>query len=286
MPFATLDGIETRYEIVGDGAPVLMFAPGGFDATLDKWSTLGIYEKTRLLEQLAERYRCIAFDRRETGESGGRVEVITWDHYVAQGAGLLDHLDIEHAHLLGGCMGCCPVTVFAARHPQRALSIVLYWPVGGSHFRERGQGRFETHLEFVEEAGLTGVVELARNTTEGFGKDPRVGPWASVIRRDDAFAEDYVAVNLERYRSLVTETAAILFDRDTAPGAGPEELAALNMPAMIVPGNDPVHTREAARYLESALPAPEFWDVLPEQQTAKSAPATIIEFLDQATASG
>ena len=101
MPFATLDDIETRYEILGDGPPILMFAPGGFDATLDKWSKLGIYEKTGLLAQLAERYRCIVFDRCETGESGGRVEVISWDSYVAQGIGLLDHLGIEQAHLLG-----------------------------------------------------------------------------------------------------------------------------------------------------------------------------------------
>ena len=36
---------------------------------------------------------------------------------------------------------------------------------------------------------------------------------------------------------------------------------------------------EAARFLESALPEPEFWDVLPEEQTAQSAPARVIEFL-------
>ena len=280
MAFAAIDGIETHYEIVGDGPPVLMFSPGGFDATLDKWSTLGIYEKTGLLDRLAERYRCIVFDRRETGASGGRVEVISWDSYVAQGKGLLDHIGIEQAHLLGGCMGCCPVTVFAARYPQCALSMVLYWPVGGAHFRERGLARFETHLAHVAEAGLAGVVDLAKSTDEGFGKDPRVGLWASVIRRDDAFAETYAALDVERYRSIVSETAQTLFDRDSAPGAGPEELAALDLPALIVPGNDAVHTREAAHYLELALPEPEFWDVLPEAQTAESAPARVIEFLD------
>jgi pimeloyl-ACP methyl ester carboxylesterase len=281
MPYATIDGIETRYEIVGDGPPVLMFAPGGFDATLDKWSTLGIYEKTGLLQRLAERYRCIVFDRREAGESGGRVEVVSWDSYVAQATGLLDHIGIERAHLLGGCMGCCPVTVFAARYPQRALSMVLYWPVGGAHFLERGLARFATHLAFVAEVGLAGVVDLARTTEEGFGKEPRVGPWASVIRRDDAFAESYAALDVNRYRSVVNETAQTLFDRDTVPGAEPNALATLDLPALIVPGNDAVHTREAAHYLELALPEPELWDALPEEQTAQSAPARVIEFLDR-----
>ena len=63
MPFATIDGIATRYEVMGDGPPLLMFSPGGFDATLEKWASLGIYGKTRMLGQLVRHYSCIMFDR-------------------------------------------------------------------------------------------------------------------------------------------------------------------------------------------------------------------------------
>ena len=90
MPSALIDGITTRYEVLGSGPPLLMFSPGGFDATLEKWSTLGVYGKTRMLQQLTPHYSCIVFDRRETGQSGGRLERITWSHYVAQGKGLLE----------------------------------------------------------------------------------------------------------------------------------------------------------------------------------------------------
>ena len=121
MPFAQIDGITTRYEVLGDGPPLLMFSPGGFDATLEKWSSLGVYGKTGMLAQLVQHYRCIVFDRRETGQSGGRVECITWSHYRAQGKGLLDHLGIEKAHLMGGCMGCAPVLVKTASPANRAL---------------------------------------------------------------------------------------------------------------------------------------------------------------------
>lgn len=38
MPTATVDGIPTRYEVSGDGPPLLMFSPGGFDSTLDNWT--------------------------------------------------------------------------------------------------------------------------------------------------------------------------------------------------------------------------------------------------------
>ena len=99
MANAVIDGITTRYEVVGSGEPLLMFSPGGFDATLDKWSTLGVYARIRVLEHLSRTYSCIIFDRRETGQSGGRVERVTWADYVKQGKGLLDHLNIPRAHI-------------------------------------------------------------------------------------------------------------------------------------------------------------------------------------------
>src|SRR3954469_19919430 len=150
MAFATIDGITTRYEVIGDGPPLLMYSPAGFDATLDKWRTQGVYAKTRMLEHLSKRYTCIVFDRRETGQSGGRVERIGWAHYVAQGRGLLDHLGIDRAHLLGGCMGCCPVAAFGVAHPERTMSMILYWPVGGARYRISAHKRFADHLACVD----------------------------------------------------------------------------------------------------------------------------------------
>src|SRR5947209_1896056 len=77
---ALLGGIRTHYEIIGDGPPLLMYAPGGFDATTDKWRTQGVYARIKLLDHLPRRYRCIAFDRRECGKSGGRVEPMPRAH--------------------------------------------------------------------------------------------------------------------------------------------------------------------------------------------------------------
>src|SRR3954451_10011493 len=142
MPHAIIDGISTRYDVVGEGSPLLMFSPGGFDATLEKWSTLGVYGKTKMLEHLSRRYQCIVFDRRETGQSGGRVERVTWSDYVAQGKGLLDHLGIAKAHVMCGCMGCAQAVAFGVAHPKATLSMVLYWPVGGAKDSISGHTRF------------------------------------------------------------------------------------------------------------------------------------------------
>ena len=49
MPEAVLEGIRTHYDTVGEGPPLLMYAPGGFDGTIDKWRTAGVYARTRIL---------------------------------------------------------------------------------------------------------------------------------------------------------------------------------------------------------------------------------------------
>jgi len=283
MATAVIDGISTRYEVRGSGPPLLLFSPGGFDATLEKWSTLSIYAKVRPLEHLEKKYSCIVFDRRETGQSGGRVESIGWDQYVAQGRGLLDHLGIERAHLMGGCMGCCPAAAFAVSDPKRVASMILWWPVGGAKYRIKGRARFAEHLAFVKSEGLAAVVALATSEGKAFGADPRVGPWAAPIRTDPKFAESYAKQDPSRYEATVRKMAGNLLDRDTAPGAEPEDLMKLSVPTLIVPGRDESHATSAARYLEECIPGAQYWDVAPDGQTAASAPPRLLEFLDSAS---
>ena len=284
MASATLDGIATRYEVYGSGPPLLMFSPGGFDATVEKWSTLGVYARVKLLDHLPKKYLCIAFDRRETGQSGGRVERISWQSFVAQGKRLLEYLQIERAHLIGGCMGCSVATAFATAYPQSVMSMILWWPVGGAKYRIKGQQRFAEHLAFVRQQGLQAVVDLVTQDGKSFGADPRGGPWASVIRHDRAFTADYAKHDVEEYQLVVAGMARALLDRDTAPGAEPEDLLRLDIPALVVPGHDESHATSAARYLEECLPRSEYWDVPVAEQAEGNAPARIMQFLEGAAA--
>jgi pimeloyl-ACP methyl ester carboxylesterase len=283
MATAILDGIETRYEVVGSGPPLLMYAPGGFDATVEKWSTLGVYARVKLMEHLPRKYRCVLFDRRECGQSGGRVERVGWSDYVAQGRALLDHLGIARAHLMGGCMGCSPVFAFAVAHPERVMGMVLWWPVGGPKYRMKGLQRFAEHAAFASKHGMQAVVELVAKEGKSFGADPRGGPWAAVVKRDASFAASYAKLDPARYALLVSAMARTLLDRDTAPGAEPEDLMRLEIPALIVPGHDESHATSAARYLEECLPLSDYWDIPVDDQTEESAPARVLAFLDANT---
>ena len=281
MATAIIDGITTRYDVVGSGPPLLMFSPAGFDATLEKWTTQSVYATTKMLDHLSKTYSCIIYDRREAGQSGGRVEPITWANYVAQGKGLLEHLGYKRAHLMGGCMGCCPVLAFAVAHPEMVSSMILYWPVGGAKYRINGRKRFADHLAYVDQYGLEKVVSLVLAEGKTFNADPRGGPWAAVIRNDRAFAESYVRQDVQKYKSIVVGMSQTLFDRDTSPGAEPEDLFKVEIPALIVPGRDPSHATSAARYLEECLPKAEYWDVAVADQTEKTVPERLLKFLGE-----
>ena len=280
MPTAIIDGITTRYEVAGSGPPLLMFSPGGFNSTLESWVSQGIYRRLKLLDHLTEKYSCITFDRRESGLSGGRVERVTWGDYVAQGKGLLDHLNIEQAHLMGGCVGCSAVTAFGVSYPELVSSMVLFSPAGGAKYRMTQHARFAQHMAYVEQHGLEQVIALANSHGKGFTQDPRVGPWVTVIRTDHAFATAYGHWDPDRYRVLVSGMARLLFDRDTVPGAEPEDLLQLDIPALIVPGQDTSHATSAARYLEECLPLAEYWDVPVAEQIEETAPVRVLQFLD------
>jgi len=282
MPTASIDGIETRYEVIGSGPPLLMYAPGGFDATIEKWRTLNVYARIKLLDHLPSRYTCIAFDRRECGQSGGRVEPVTWAHFVDQGKGLLDHLGHSKAHILGGCMGVSCAIAFAAKYPDRVSSLLLWWPVGGAKYRIKGQQRFFEHLEFVGKEGLQAVVDLVAREGKAFNAEPRGGPWASVIKRDPELARAYAKQDVEKYKAIVTDMAIALLDRDTAPGAEPEDMLQMDIPALIIPGRDESHATSAARYLEECLPKSQYWDVAVDGQTEDASNKRILEFLEAA----
>src|ERR671914_748793 len=112
-----IDGLETNYEVIGAGTPLLLFAPGGFDATIEKWREASAWKGIDALAVLAAQHKVIVYDRRECGRSGGRIERLSWASYTRQAAALLDHLKVPSAYVLGGCMGCSVALAFGVHYP-------------------------------------------------------------------------------------------------------------------------------------------------------------------------
>src|SRR5438874_10887062 len=131
MAFATLKGIRVHYVVQGDGPPLLMFAPGGFRSVIARWTAAGgkrEWQEMDALATLSRHFTCIAYDRRESGLTGGRVEPLTWDLYVREAKELLDLAGAPRAWLLGSCFGASLALAFAVGDPGRWDWMLLHWP--------------------------------------------------------------------------------------------------------------------------------------------------------------
>jgi pimeloyl-ACP methyl ester carboxylesterase len=255
----------------------LMCAPGGFDATVDKWRVASAWTGMDAVTALAAEHTVILYDRRECGQSGGRVERLSWASYTRHGKALLDHLKISSAWIMGGCMGCSVALAFGVHYPETARGLILHWPVGGYRWKINAGERFARHYNFVKENGLKGVVARARGG-KTFWMDPEGGPWAALIARDATFAERFAAADFEKYLGMIVTSGRSLFDRDTAPGAEPEEVLGIKAPALIIPGDDPSHATSGAHYLRELLPKADFWNVMPPEQTTQKVCDRILDY--------
>jgi pimeloyl-ACP methyl ester carboxylesterase len=253
MPFADIQGIRTRYEVLGEGPALLLLAPVGYDDPISRRWADRVWRGFRPVEALSPHFRVIVYDRRETGGSGGGIEPLSWALCARHAAGLLEHLGVEKAFLLGACVGCSVALAVAARFPQRCASLLLHWPVGGYQWLKRGRANFDRHIAFAREHGLAGVAELAKRSRV-FWTEPDAGPWSSLIGSDPAFADAFVRQGLDDYLRVVAQSRDNLFSDTLPAGATCEELVSMDVPAFIVPGNDPLHTASCAHVLRELIP--------------------------------
>jgi len=277
MPTANVDGIDTYYEIYGSGTPILMCAPGGFDATIEKWRVASAWTGIDAVQTLAAQHTVVVYDRRECGRSGGRVERLSWASYTKQGKALLEHLKIDSAFVMGGCMGCSVALAFGVHYPEVTRGLILHWPVGGYRWKANSQARFLRHYEFAKQKGLSGVIEQAQDK-KNFWLDPEAGPWAGLIAANESFAKRFMSLDLERYLGLIITSGRRLFDRDTATGAEPEEVMGVKAAALIIPGDDQSHATSGAHYLRELMANATFWNVMPPAQTTQNVCQRILEF--------
>jgi pimeloyl-ACP methyl ester carboxylesterase len=275
MPIATLDGIKTNYVTIGSGPHLLMMAPRGFDSTLQSWEH-GKWKDMDAIDTLAKHFTVVAYDRRESGLSGGRVEVLTWKVYAQHGKLLLEHLGVEKSFVLGVCMGVAVANQFASLYPQACLGTILAQPVGGHRWQKRTHAFFNRHLDYVREQGLEAV--RARASGKNFMGDPEGGPWASVLASDPAFAERFVKQDVASYLETVAASRDALFPDSFVSGPRPEELLTIDTAASIWPGDDASHSTSGAHQLRELLPRMEYWDLHPSKQTAANMLERMIAF--------
>jgi pimeloyl-ACP methyl ester carboxylesterase len=111
---------------------------------------------------LAERYRVIAFDNRGAGRTTQPEAGYTIEDMADDAAGLLAHLGIDSAHIIGTSMGGMIAQHLALRHPQRVRTLTLMVTSCGG---PRSVG-YEELMQRREEAKAEGVQALGNWTAE------------------------------------------------------------------------------------------------------------------------
>jgi pimeloyl-ACP methyl ester carboxylesterase len=228
MPLADIGEASLDYLDEGDGFPILLIH--GFASRKEiNWVNTG-WVRT-LVE---EGYRVVAFDNRGHGQSTRFHEIDRYSLPVMadDALGLLDHLGIGKAHVMGYSMGARITSRLAIDHGDRLAKIIL---AGNGYGMIDGGGDWDVVREALlaeDPASVTDARGIAfRTFADSTGSD-RIALAACVTGVRETFSE--AEFGLIRNPALVT----IGTDDDVA-GSG-EKLAALmpNGVFMPIPGRD------------------------------------------------
>jgi len=154
MPFAkTDDGVNLYYEEVGTGTPIIFVHE--FAADYRSWEPQ--------MRHFGRRYRCITYSARGYLPSDVPADVAMYSQNRATDdiAAVLDHLQIDKAHVVGLSMGGFATLHFGFRHAHRALSLTVS---GCGYGAEKGQqdkfrAEVATVVEFIKSAGAEAFAE-------------------------------------------------------------------------------------------------------------------------------
>ena len=130
MPTLQTNDAAIYYEQVGEGFPILAFAPAGLQSTIEVWSRP--MAPINPIEEFAASFRVIVMDQRNAG-GRSRAPIAAddgWHAYTADHIALLDHLGIDQCHLYGQCIGGSFIMSLLKTQPHRVASAVLAQPIG------------------------------------------------------------------------------------------------------------------------------------------------------------
>lgn len=116
--YAVVGGVKTYYVECGRGPTVVLLH--GLSASCWNW--------WRTMPALAERFHVIAYDLKGSGNSAGNRSAYTAEACVAQLVGLLDHLGVKRAALVGHSMGARVALNAAITQPERVRALALISP--------------------------------------------------------------------------------------------------------------------------------------------------------------
>jgi proline iminopeptidase len=240
MPYAVAnDKVRLHYEEAGSGTPILFLHEFAADHT--NWEPQMRY--------FSRGHRCIAYSARGYTPSDvpPSPEAYSYKHFYTDALAVLDHLEIDKAHLVGLSMGSYSSLQIGLNAPQRARSMTLAGVGSGSNLANLEAFRKQC-VANAEQYESIGSVEVAKVTREAPGripflvKDPRGhADFYAALARHDAKGSGNTMRGFQGGRpSIYTLTEAI---------------AKVPTPALIICGDEDDACVEPSLFLKKHLPA-------------------------------
>jgi 2-hydroxy-6-oxonona-2,4-dienedioate hydrolase len=234
MPVIIIDGCELHYELLGEGEHVIALTPGG---------RVGGDAVRHIALALANEYRVLLWDRRNTGKSsvwfGEKSEQVVWaDDLVA----ILERLDLGPAYLLGASAGARVCYLAAIRRPNLVRGMAL-WTVSGGPYACQVLG-YVYHTPYID-AAIRGGMEAVADTP--FFQE-RIGANVGNRQRLASMSPDeFLAVMRLWNRDFYYNASAPIICASDA------QVRSIACPTLIIAGNDDVHTEQASLALHQRI---------------------------------
>ena len=237
MPHATVGNVRLYYEEVGQGLPLVFVHEFAGDHL--SW--------TPQLSFFARRYRAIAYNARGYPPSDVPEDPAAYSQMIAMEdiTGVLDHLKIDKAHIVGLSMGGYAVLHFGLNHPARALSITV---AGAGYGSGTDREAFHKDTELIarrfDEEGMAKVAEFySRGPTrvQFIEKDPR--GWQEF--------HDRLAAGSAKGHALTLR--GVQMSRPSVFSLG-ESMEKCEVPALIMTGDEDDPCLEVGIFMKRKLP--------------------------------
>src|SRR3954451_3717577 len=239
MPLATVNDLHIAYDVVGEGRPWVITPGGRFSKDFP-----GVRELAEALAAegnqvlIYDRPNCGASDVGFTGSSESAMQADTL-------AALLRHLGMGPAVVAGGSGGARVSMLTAARHPDVAAGLAIWWISGGAF------GLMSLGMHYCGQ-------NLLKAWHDGMDAVAALPEWEEVISRNpsnrqrilDQDRGEFIAT-MERWMLAYCPCGGEL-----VPGLTTEAAAALDLPALVFRSgaSDAHHTRATSEQVASMLP--------------------------------
>jgi len=243
VPFFETNGVRIAYEMLGGGPPIVLVH--GFAANRTRnWKEPSWYETL-----LGAGRRVIALDCRGHGESDKPHEPASYraDLMAGDVVGLMDHLEVGRADLMGYSMGARIAALLLARRPQRFGCGILGGAGPGLVGQRRDAEAIARVLEASDPTAITDPVGRAFRQFAAQGRNDLTA-LAACMRGLRS------AVDAAELATVRTPVMIVTGARDELVG-DPSRLATLIPGAqlVVVPDRDHLSTVGDRRYKEAVL---------------------------------